>query len=114
MHLPAGQGQVRMATPGERVFVVLDAHDREEVFEVTREVNDIMSLVQLLTPDLPPALTRPMREAAIVKAAEQVVRAQARRGDISSFTGVWYTSRVPPSADAASPSVMFPSVEEAP
>ena len=103
-----------MATPGEKVFVVLDHHDREEAFEVTQEVNDMMSLVQLLTPDLPPALTRSMREAAIVRVAERVVRTQAERGDISSFTGVWYTSRVPLSADAASPSVMSPSLEEAP
>ena len=98
-----------MATPGERVFVVLDACDREEAF-----VDDMMSLVRLLTPDLPPALAHAMREAAIVRAAEQVVLAQARRGDISSFTGVWYTSRVPSSGDAASPSIMFPSLEGAP
>ena len=103
-----------MATPGERVFVVLDARDREEAFEVTRDVDDMMSLVRLLTPDLPPALAHAMREAAIVRAAEQVVLAQARRGDISSFTGVWYTSRVPSSGDAASPSIMFPSLEGAP
>ena len=98
-----------MATPGERVFVVLDACDREEAF-----VDDMMSLVRLLTPDLPPALAHAMREAAIVRAAEQVVLAQARRGDISSFTGVWYTNRVPSSGDAASPSIMFPSLEGAP
>ena len=77
-----------MATHGERVFVVLDARDREEVFEVTRDVDDMVSLVRLLTPDLPPVLARSMREAAIVKAAERVVRTQARRGDSSSFTGV--------------------------
>ena len=103
-----------MATPGEKVFVVLDHHDREEAFEVTQEVNDWMALVQLLTPDLPPALTRSMREAVIVKAAERVVRTQARRGDMSTFTGVWYTSRVPPLTEAASPSVMFPAMEESP
>ena len=102
-----------MATRGERVFVVLDAHDREEVFEVTRDVDDAMSLVRLLTPDLPHMLARSMREAAIVRAAEQVVREQARRRDISSFSGIWYTSRVPSSCHSASPSIMFPSLEGA-
>ena len=103
-----------MATPDERVFVVLDARDREEVFDVTRDVDDWMSLVQLLTPDLPPELMCSMKKSVIVRAAEQIVRDQARRGDISSFTGIWYTSRVPRSDHAASPSITSPSLEEAP
>ena len=103
-----------MATLDEKVFVVLDHDDREEAFEVTREVDDWMALVQLLAPGLPPALTRSMREAAIVQAAERIVRTQARRGDVSTFTGMWYTSRVPPLTEAASPLVMFPTMEESP
>ena len=93
----------------ERILVALDAHDREEVFEITRDVEDMMSLVQLLTPDLPPVLLRSMREAAIMRAAEQVVRAQARRRDIHSFLGTWSIRRVPSSII---PSSMFPSSAE--
>ena len=73
-----------MPAPMERIFMVFDAHDREEEFELTQAVNDMMSLVQLLAPDLSPMLIHPMREAAIVKAAEQVARAQQRRGNTSS------------------------------
>ena len=84
----------------ERIFVVFDAHDREEEFELTQAVNDMMSLVQLLAPDLSPMLIHPMREAAIVRAAEQVARAQRRRGNISS---PWFIRRVTsPRGDTAS------------
>ena len=110
----AGQVEAHMATPGEKVFVVLDHDGREEAFEVTRKVDNWMALVGLLSPDLPPSLTSSMREAAIRKAAEQLVRKQARRGNRSTFTGIWYTSRVPPLTEAASPSVGFPATEESP
>ena len=89
--------------------MALDAHDREEVFEITRDVEDMMSLVQLLTPDLPPVLLNSMREAAIMRAAQQVVKAQARRRDIHSFSGAWSISRVPSSIV---PLFRFPSLAE--
>ena len=76
----------------ERIFVVFDAHDREEEFELTRAVNDMMSLAQLLAPGLSSMLIHPMREAAIVRAAKQVARAQQRRGNTSS---PWCIKRVP-------------------
>ena len=85
-----------MATNGERVFVVLDAHDRKEVFEITRKVNDAVSLAQLLTPDLPTMLARSVREAAITRTAERVVRERTRRSDTNAFSGIWYISRIPP------------------
>ena len=93
----------------ERILVALDAHDREEAFEITRDVEEMMSLVQLLTPDLPPVLLNSMREATIMRAAQQVVKAQARRRDIRSFLGTWSIRRVPSSII---PLFMFPSLAE--
>ena len=101
-----------MATTRERVFVVLDAHDREEAFEITWDVNYRMSLAQSQTSDLPPTLAYAMRKAAVMRAAEQVVWRQAGRRDIKSFTGIWYTRRVPASFHSTIPSTMFPSAEE--
>ena len=72
--------------------MVFDAHDHEEEFEVTQAINDMMSLAPLLAPGLSSMPFHPMREAAIVKAAEQVARAQQRRGNTSS---PWRIRRVP-------------------
>ena len=72
--------------------MVFDAHDREEEFEVTQAVNDMMSLAQLLAPGLSSMLFHPRREAAIAEAAEQVAGAQQRRGNTSS---PWCIRRVP-------------------
>ena len=87
--------------------MALDAHDRQEVFEITRDVEDMMT--QLLTPGLPPVLLHSMREAAIMRAAKQVIKAQARRRDIHSFLGEWSVGRVP-SSDI--PVFRFPSLAE--
>ena len=100
-----------MDITGERVSVVLDARDREEAFEITWDVHYRMSLAQSHS-DLPPTLTRAMRKAAVMRAAEQVVWRQAGRRDIKSFTGIWYTRRVPSSFHSTIPSTMFPSAEE--
>ena len=87
--------------------MALDAHDRQEVFEITRDVEDMMT--QLLTPGLPPVLLHSMREAAIMREAKQVIKAQARRRDIHSFLGEWSVGRVPSSNI---PSFRFPSLAE--
>ena len=87
--------------------MTLDFCDREETFEVTRDVEEMMSLT--LAPDLPPVLLESMREAAIMRAAQQVVKAQARRRDIHSFSGAWSISRVPSSIV---PLFRFPSLAE--
>ena len=91
----------------ERIFVALNAHDRQEVFEITRDVEETMT--QLSTPGLPPVLLHAMREAAITRAVKQVIKAQARRRDIHSFLGEWSIGRVPSSNI---PSVRFPSLAE--
>ena len=87
--------------------MALNAHDHQEVFEVTRDVEETMS--QLSTPGLPPGLLHAMREAAITRAVKQVIKAQARRRDIYSFLGEWSIGRVPSSNI---PSVRFPSLAE--
>ena len=87
--------------------MTLDFCDREETFEVTRDVEEVMSLT--LAPDLPPVLLESVREAAIMRAARQVVEAQARRRDIHLLSRVMVISRVPSSIV---PLHRFPSLAE--
>ena len=87
--------------------MTLDFCDREETFEVTRDVEEVMSLT--LTPGLPLMLLESVREAAIMRAARQVVKAQARRKDIHLLSRIMVISRVPPSII---PLDRFPSLAE--
>ena len=87
--------------------MALNAHDRQEVFEVTRDVEE--TVTQLSTPGVPPVLLHAMREAAITKAARQILGAQTKRGDVHSFVGEWSVGRVPSSNI---PVFRFPSLAE--
>ena len=87
--------------------MALNAHDRQEVFEVTRDVEE--TVTQLSTPGVPPVLLHAMREAAITKAARQILRAQTKRGDVHSFVGEWSVGRV---LASSIPVFRFPSLAE--
>ena len=91
----------------ERIFVALNAYDRQEVFEVTKDVEE--AVTQLSTPGAPPALLRAMKEAAIARAARRILRAQSTRGDIHSFVGEWSVGRV---LASSIPVFRFPSLAE--
>ena len=91
----------------ERIFVALNARDRQEVFEVTRDVEE--TVTQLSTPGVPPALLHAMEEAAITRAARQILRAQSTRSDIHSFVGEWSVGRV---LASSIPVFRFPSLAE--
>ena len=91
----------------ERIFVALKAHDRQEVFEVTRDVEE--TVTQLSTPGVPPVLLHAMKEAAITRAARQILGAQTTRSDIHSFVGEWSVGRV---LSSSIPVFRFPSLAE--
>ena len=87
--------------------MALNAHDRQEVFEVTKDVEE--TVTQLSAPGLSPVLLHAMKEAAITKAAKQVLKAQTKRRDVHSFLGEWSVGRVPSSNI---PAFRFPSLAE--
>ena len=91
----------------ERLLVTLDFGEREETFEVTRDVEEVMSLT--MAPGLPLVLLESVREAAIMRAARQVIKAQAQRKDIHLLSRIMVISRVPSSII---PLDRFPSLAE--
>ena len=87
--------------------MALNAHDRQEVFEVIRDVEE--TVTQLSTPGVPPALLHAMEEAAITRAARQTLKAQSTRSGIHSFVGEWSAGRV---LASSIPVFRFPSLAE--
>ena len=87
--------------------MALNADDRQEVFEVTKGVEEAMT--RLSSPGAPPALLHAMKEAAIARAARQILRAQSARSDIHSFGGKWPAGRV---LASSIPVFRFPSLAE--
>ena len=87
--------------------MTLDFGDHEETYDVTRDVEEVVSLAR--TPGLPLVLLESVREAAIMRAARQVVKAQGRRKDFHLLSRIMVISRVPPSII---PLDRFPSLAE--
>ena len=72
------------AAPAERVFVVFNALGLEVEFELTPAVENTMSVMRGMHPDMTADEEHQWREWAIQRTAEYVVRVQRRGGDDST------------------------------
>ena len=72
-----------------RAYVVFTINGRTVESDLTPAVEDMMFLVRQLEPNLPNATANELRESAITRAADAVIRAHQREGNV----GAWYIRR---------------------
>ena len=86
-----------MPVATERIFLVFDTGDWEVEFELTQAVNSMMTLMQPLTSSMSYILLNRVKDGAIMRATEAVIRARQERGEIIA---PWVIRRIPPSPSA--------------
>ena len=86
-----------MPAATQRVFLVFGTGDQEVEFELTQAVNSMMTLMQPLTSSMSYILLNRVKDGAIMRATEAVIRARQERGEIIT---PWVIRRIPPSPSA--------------
>ena len=86
-----------MPVATERVFLVFGTGDQEVEFELTQAVNNMMILMQPWTSSMSYILLNRVKDGAIMRATEAVIRARQGRGEI---TTPWFIRRVAPAPSA--------------
>ena len=82
----------------ERVFLTVDTGDQAVELEFTQAVDSMMSLMRPWTSSMSSILRNRVKDGAIMRATEAVIRDRQGRGEI---TAPWFVRRVPPAPSAA-------------
>ena len=82
----------------ERVFLTIGTSDQTVELELTQAVDSMMSVMRPWTSSMSTMLRDRVRDGAIMKATEVVIRDRQERGEI---TAPWFVRRVPPAPSAA-------------
>ena len=87
-----------MPVATERVFLTFSTGDQAVEPELTQAVNNMMTLMQPWTSSMSYVLRNRVKDGAIMRATEAVIRDRQGRGEI---TAPWFVRRVPPAPSAA-------------
>ena len=82
----------------ERVFLTIGTGDQAVELELTQAVDSMMSLMRPWTSSMSSFLRNRVKDGAIMRATEAVIRDRQERGEI---TTPWFVRRVPSAPSAA-------------
>ena len=82
----------------ERVFLTIGTGDQAVELELTQAVDSMMSLMRPWTSSMSSMLRDRVKDGAIMRATEAVIRVRQERGEI---TTPWFVRRTPPAPSAA-------------